>query len=418
LILTEVSVYEHNFDAGHLPCDAGMNFAYQNDPSGAFVPDGMFDVQGSAVGPLERLRVGVKDVFDIAGRITGAGNPDWRATHAPAARHAHAVDLLLAAGADVVGKTLTDELAYSLNGENHHYGTPINPVSPARIPGGSSAGSAVAVGSGQCDIGLGTDTAGSIRLPATFCGVWGFRPTHGAVSSDGVVPLAPSYDVVGWMTPTVELLARVGEVLLPPAKDEVGLLPRRLLLPEDAWSMADSMVGDALSDSVARLGGHFARTAHGPLSANALELWQQVFRVTQGREAWKTHGAWIRTNAPAFGPGIRERFQWASTIDAETAAKASAHRAEITETLDEILTGALICIPTVAYVAPMKGTAASEEKRTPAMCQLSIASLAGLPQITVPIVHANGYAVGLSLIGPRNADRSLLALAENIPDWV
>ncbi|CAB3797865.1 amidase [Pararobbsia alpina] len=395
-----------------------MNVAHPNDPSGVFVPDGMFNVRGASVGPLERLRVGVKDVFDIAGRITGAGNPDWRATHAPAARHARVVDMLLANGADVVGKTLTDELAYSLNGENHHYGTPVNPVSPVRIPGGSSAGSAVAVGSGQCDIGLGTDTAGSIRLPATFCGVWGFRPTHGAVSSDGVVPLAPSYDVVGWMTPTVELLARVGEVLLPPAKDEVGLLPRRLLLPEDAWSMADSMVGDALSDGVARLGGHFARTAHGPLSANALELWQQVFRVTQGREAWKTHGAWIRTNAPAFGPGIRERFQWASTIDAETAAKASAHRAEITETLDEILTGALICIPTVAYVAPMKGTAASEENRTRALCLLSIASLAGLPQITVPIVHANGYAVGLSLIGPRNADRSLLALAENIPDWV
>jgi amidase len=231
------------------------------------------------------------------------------------------------------------------------------------------------------------------------------------------VPLAPSYDVVGWMTPTVELLARVAGVLLPPAQDDIGALPQRLLLPVDAWSMAESMVCDALSGGVAQLRDYFVRTTYEPLTATALDVWQQVFRVTQGREVWKTHGAWIRTNAPAFGPGIRERFQWASTIDAETAAKASSERARITETLDEILTGALICVPTVAYAAPLKGTAATEENRTRALCLLSIASLAGLPQVTVPVAHADGCAVGLSLIGPRNADRSLLALAASIPDW-
>jgi amidase len=377
-----------------------MKSRHTNDQSGAFVPGGMFAVRGAAVGPLERLRVGIKDVFDIAGHITGAGNPDWRATHVPAARHARAVEMLLAAGADVVGKTLTDELAYSLNGENHHYGTPQNPISPERIPGGSSAGSAVAVGNGQCDIGMGTDTAGSIRLPASFCGVWGFRPTHGAISTDGVVPLAPSYDALGWMTPTVQLLARAAEVLLPPAREEVSALPRRLLLPQDAWSMADPVVCGALSASVARVAGHFVQTAHEPLTVNGLEIWQKVFRVTQGREVWTTHGEWIRTHAPVFGPGIRERFQWASTIDAETAAHASAERERITGTLDEILAGALICIPTVAYAAPLKGTAATEENRTRALCLLAIASLAALPQITMPVDHRdNGCSKGSLALG-------------------
>jgi amidase len=416
LILAEVALYEYHSGVDLMLCGASVNLRSINDQSGAFAPGGMFAVQGAGVGPLERLRVGVKDVFDIAGHVTGAGNPDWPATHAPAARHARAVEMLLAAGADIVGKTLTDELAYSLNGENHHYGTPQNPVSPERIPGGSSAGSAVAVGNGVCDIGMGTDTAGSIRLPASFCGVWGFRPTHGAISTDDVVPLAPSYDAVGWMTPTVQLLARAGEVLLPLARDNERALPRRLLLPEDAWSMADALVSGALTASVAWLAAHFAQTAHEPLTVNGLESWQKIFRVTQGREVWKTHGEWITTNRPTFGPGIRERLQWASTIDAEAAAHASAERGRITGTLDEILAGALLCIPTVAYAAPLKGTAASEEDRTRALCLLSIASLAGLPQITMPVARAHGCAIGLSLIGPRHADRALLALAAGLSD--
>ena len=288
------------------------------DQSGAFVPGGMFALRGAAVGALERLRVGVKDLFDVAGHLTGAGNPTWRATHAPAACHAQAVEMLLAAGADVVGKTLTDELAYSLNGENHHYGTPRNPFSPARIPGGSSAGSAAAVGSGQCDIGLGTDTAGSIRLPASFCGVWGFRPTHGAISTHGVVPLAPSYDTVGWMTSTARWLVRAGDVLLPPASAQPGPLPQSLLLPNDAWSMADHAICNALQPAVAGLAARFTRIARDALTLNGLEPWQKVFRITQGHEVWKTHGEWITTHAPSFGPGIRERFQGASTIDTDT----------------------------------------------------------------------------------------------------
>lgn len=375
--------------------------------SGAFCPHGDVQIAGAADGPLARLRLGVKDLFDIAGHPTGAGNPTWLATHTLPTRHARAVELLLDAGADIVGKTLTDELAYSLNGENHHYGTPVNPVSPERIPGGSSCGSAVAVAAGLCDIGLGSDTAGSIRLPASFCSAWGFRPTHGVVSSAGVVGLAPSYDAVGWITPNAALLASAGDVLLP-AKNSAAL-PTRLLLAQDAWALANVDVRSALEAKLPQVMGYFGSVTHEVLADDGLLQWQQIFRTIQGREVWQTHGAWIKACAPDFGPGIRERFQWASTISAEAAAEAAIERVRITAHLDDILAGAVLCMPTVSFIAPLKGAPSVEQDRTNALCLLAIASLAGLPQITLPLAQVNGCAVGLSLIAARGMDRELLA---------
>ena len=375
--------------------------------SGAFCPHGDIQIAGATDGPLARLRLGVKDLFAVAGHPTGAGNPDWLATHTIPTQHAAAVKLLLDAGADIIGKTLTDELAYSLNGENHHYGTPLNPVSPERIPGGSSCGSAVAVASGFCDIGLGSDTAGSIRLPASFCGAWGFRPTHGAISSEGVVGLAPSYDAVGWITPNADLLARVGEVLLPTANSSA--LPTRLLLAQDAWALANADVRGALEAKLPQVMGYFGSVTHEVLAADGLLQWQQIFRTIQGHEVWQTHGAWITACAPNFGPGIRERFQWASTIGAEAAAEATNERVRITALLEEILEGAVLCMPTVSFIAPLKGAPSVEQDRTNALCLLAIASLAGLPQMTLPLAQVNGCAVGLSLIAGRGMDRELLA---------
>lgn len=375
--------------------------------SGAFCPYGNLQISGAAEGPLARLRVGVKDLFDVAGYPTGAGNPDWLATHAVPTQHAAAVSMLLDAGADIVGKTLTDELAYSLNGENYHYGTPVNPVSPERIPGGSSCGSAVAVAAGFCDIGLGSDTAGSIRLPASFCGVWGFRPTHGVISSAGVVGLAPSYDAVSWITPNAALLASTGHVLLP-AKHSASL-PSRLLLAQDAWALANADVRRVLEEKLLQVKGYFGSVAQDVLADEGLLQWQQVFRTIQGREVWQTHGAWISACAPKFGPGIAERFQWASTISAEAAAEAAIQRWRIRAHLDAILSGATLCVPTVSFIAPLKRAPSGEQDRTNALCLLAIASLAGLPQITLPLAQVNGCAVGLSLIGARGMDHELLA---------
>lgn len=381
--------------------------AANGNPWNAFAPEGQFRVDGAADGPLARLRLGVKDLFDIAGRRTGAGSPDWLATHAPAQRNARVVDQLLAAGADAIGKTLCDELAYSMTGENHHYGTPVNPVSPERVPGGSSSGSAVAVAADLCDIGLGSDTASSIRLPAAFCGIWGFRPSHGLLSSEGVVPLAPSFDTPGWMTRDAGLLARVGEVLLPASAD--AALPARLLLADDAWALANPDVRAALDACLPAVMANFASVSRAPIADSGLLAWQQAFRLVQGREVWATHGAWVRAHSPSFGPGVRERFQWAATISAEAAASAAQARERISALLEERLAGAVLCIPTVSFVAPMKGAPTVEEDRTRALCLLAIAALARLPQVTIPIARTGGCAVGLSLLGVRGSDRALLA---------
>ena len=145
----------------------------------------------TGAGLLDGLTFALKDLIDVAGCRTGAGNPDWLARQSPAERSATVVEKTLAAGATLVGKTITDELAFSLEGRNVHYGSPINPACPDRMCGGSSSGSGVAVAAGLVDFAIGTDTGGSVRVPASFLGVFGFRPSHGAVSLDGVVPFAP-----------------------------------------------------------------------------------------------------------------------------------------------------------------------------------------------------------------------------------
>ncbi|WP_342548686.1 amidase family protein [Paenibacillus sp. FSL P2-0089] len=180
---------------------------------GAFrVPE--LEIPGSGHGVLHGLTFTVKDVFAVAGHRSSAGNPDWLRSHGPSDSHAAAVRKLLEAGATLRGAAHTDELMYSLGGENYHYGTPVNPYGENRIPGGSSSGSAVAVASGSVDFALGTDTGGSIRVPSAYCGVFGYRPTHGAVSLEGVIPLAPAFDTVGWIAGSTELLLKTGRVLL------------------------------------------------------------------------------------------------------------------------------------------------------------------------------------------------------------
>src|SRR3546814_654433 len=185
-----------------------------DDGRGAFITHAEVRIDGAADGPLAGVTFAAKDIFDTAGHVTGCGNPDWLRTHSPAVETAPVVHTLLEAGATLVGKTLTDEIAYSLNGENVHYGTPINVNAPGRIPGGSSNGSAAAVAGGLVDFALGSDTGGSVRVPASYCGIYGLRPTHDRISLDGVMPLAPSFDTVGWFAREADLIARVGQVLL------------------------------------------------------------------------------------------------------------------------------------------------------------------------------------------------------------
>src|SRR5919197_1699416 len=213
--------------------------------SNAFVTT--FDLSPIRSGPLDGLRVAVKDTIDVAGFKTGCGNPTWRDSHPTAVAHAVCVEQLLRAGARCVGKTTCDELAFSLLGENHFYGTPLNPHAPDRVPGGSSSGSASAVACGLVDFALGTDTGGSTRVPASNCGVWGFRPSHDFISVAGVNPLAPSFDTVGVLAQSAEVLAKVGLVLLADGPMSSSK-PATIYFIQEAFALADADVQEALSE--------------------------------------------------------------------------------------------------------------------------------------------------------------------------
>ena len=380
----------------------------------AFVPGEVFSMKGQANAPLSGLTMSVKDLFDVAGHPTGAGNPDWRSTHAVPTRHAQLVAQLLGAGASLVGKTITEELAYSLVGENAHYGTPVNPHNPDCIPGGSSSGAAVAAAAGLCDFSVGTDTAGSVRLPASFCGLWGFRPTYGVLSSEGVVPLAPSFDTPGWMSKRFDHLSLVGSVILPPDREVTDPSSLKLALPDDLWSLVNPGFRSALQPVLDPLASLFNGVSTVNLCTERLQDWQQAFRSVQGHEAWALHGDWIRRHGSNLGAAIKDRFEWASTVQDEEASLARTTMLKNADVVHTFLEDAVICMPTVSYLAPKKGQASSDQDRINALSLLCIASIAGLPQITMPLVVFDGKALGLSLMGKRHSDRQLLSLAQRL----
>ncbi|MBY6241236.1 amidase [Methylosinus sp. Sm6] len=370
------------------------------------------DVSRSARGALSGERFVVKENIDVAGCVSTNGNPRWAETHEAAAQDAPAVDRLLAAGARLVGKAQMDEMAYSLLGANVHYGTPVNPAAPDRHPGGSSSGSAVAVAAGLADFALGTDTAGSCRAPASFCGVYGFRPSHGAVSPDGVIPLAQSLDTIGWFARDVETLARVGEILLP-EDVSVGTFERAVAL-EEAFAQSDEEAKAAARPARAALARMFAVDE----ATLGEDFWSQAlrhFRNLQAFEAWSAQGPWIEREAPRFGPGIAERFAYAAQVTAGEKAEADAFRRAARARVDAILPGnTLLVVPTTPFVSPRldESEAELDAKRYRMFRTFLFASFFGLPQISVPPPRAPGAPpLGVSLIGPRWSDRRLIEAA-------
>ena len=384
------------------------------DALGAFVPAPQPQIPGQPGGALSGLRFAAKDIFDIAGYVTGCGNPDWARSHPPAQAHAPVVETLLQAGAELAGKTITDELAYSLNGQNFHYGTPTNVNAPGRIPGGSSSGSAAAVAGGLVDFALGSDTGGSIRIPASYCGIFGLRPTHGRISLEGVMPLAPSFDTVGWFARDAETLARVGGVLLGGVAGEAGRW-RRLLLAEDAFALAVPDAVAALAPLVERLEQRLTPAEKITAAEGSLDDWMWRFRHIQAREIMASHGAWIAETRPTFGPESQERFDWAAGITEAQAAPAREAREGFTARLADLLgDDALLCLPAAPGIAPRCESGAEELKahRSAVLNLTSIAGLARLPQVSLPLARVAGCPLGLSLIAPAGADEDLLAFAE------
>ena len=385
------------------------------DPFNAFCQDTEAYLAGAASGPLAGLTFAAKDIFDIAGSITGGGNPDWRATHAAATRTAWAVQVLVDAGATMVGKTITDEITRGILGENAHYGTPVNPRAPERVPGGSSSGSAAAVAGSLVDFALGSDTGGSVRVPASFCGLYGLRPTHGRIPLDGLLLQAPSYDTIGWFARDADLFARVGAVLLQSGLPAAR--PSRLVIAEDTFEVADPAVVQALRPFVDRLATHIGNATTVRLAPEGLAAWSDQQQVLQGREAWETAQDWIDRVNPRFSFEVTERYLMArSYTDADVAA-AKARREAIWQHLDTVLPdGAVLCLPTTPAPAPIRGERISARRDLRARISLltCIAGTTGRPQINLPLAAVGGLPAGLSLLGARGADEVLLACARDM----
>ncbi len=381
--------------------------------SGAFVPhDVAAPILGRPGGPLDGLTVAVKDMYDIAGERTGGGCPAWLETQSPALLNAVAVARVLDAGATVIGKTVCDELFYSVSGINAHYGMPANPRAPGRIPGGSSSGSAAAVAAGSCDFALGSDTGGSVRIPAALNGVWGIRTSTGRVDEAGEMAMAPSFDACGWFAGGPGLLRKVGDVLL--GGESVRAPVARLLIADDAFAEADAEVASLLRNALADMTELPAdRTNLRIGDPDGLDAWRESFRLIQAREVWKTFGPFIESRDPVLGPGVRERIAVAQAVTAEQETVARAHRARIVAHVRALIPpGTVMALPSAPCIAP-KADATFEQLehyRLRVMRMVCIAGLAGLPQISIPIGTVDGCPVGLGLVGWHHGDEALLDL--------
>ena len=377
----------------------------------AFVPYPDAPVPQAGGGALAGLSFAAKDLFDVAGYPTGGGNPIVLALSGIKTRTAPAVQCLLDAGARFVGKTVTDELAFSLNGMNAHFGAPVNGAAPQRISGGSSSGSASAVSNGLCDLALGTDTGGSVRAPASHCGLYGLRPTHGRIGLLGTLDLAPSFDTCGWFTRDAATFARVADVLLD--SDAVPA-PAQLLWPVDLWTQVASAAEAPALAAAARVQAVLGTATPVNVAPESLDALSWAFRHLQGREAWLTHGPMIERHAPPLGPGVAERFAFSRGVTDVQVAEATALRTRFTAHLAALLgQNGVLLLPTMPDIAPLRAEPESglDDYRNRAIRLLCVAGLAGMPQLNLPLAGRDGAPMGLSLLGPRGSDRALVAMA-------
>ncbi|HEY1238045.1 MAG TPA: amidase family protein [Solirubrobacterales bacterium] len=385
-----------------------------NDPLGALVPGWEPPADdGGGIGPLARLRVVVKDVIDVEGAVTGGGNPDWAAAHRPAGESASAVTALIGAGASLAGKGQCAELAFSLSGDNVHFGMPANPASPDRDPGGSTSGPASAVAGGLCELGLGTDTLGSVRVPASYCGIYGFRPTHGRIPVEGVMPLAQSFDTVGVLAGGPEQLRLAAEVLIGGAAEVAP--PSRLLISPVLFAAAESEVAEAArasaGDLADRLGAGLSETRLLD-DAPSPEEGMAAFNVLQGVQVWSNYGDWVESSGPSLGPDIAARLERAAGFGPGDVAEAEPVTETIAAAVARLGPDEALVLPTTGTPAPGRTADADERERARVSAgQLtSIATLAGAPAVSIPLIDV-GSPVGLSLVGPPGSDLSLLAAA-------
>ncbi|MBB3899166.1 amidase [Roseococcus suduntuyensis] len=389
----------------------------RNDP---FLPGPAIRIAGRAGGPLSGLSFAAKDLFDVAGHPTGGGNPDWAAHDPTPSRHAWAVQALLDAGAELVGKTVTDEVSLGILGENAFDGTPLNPAAPGHVPGGSSSGSASAVAQGLCDIALGTDTGGSVRVPASFCGLHGIRPTHGRLDLTGMLPQAPSSDTTGWFARDAATFARASEVLLQEAIPDA--VPMRLIVATDAFGFAEPETAAALQPLLDRLKALVPDWREDLLAPGGLTAWARAQRTLQPVEAWETFRPWIETHNPRMAFSVARGLVLGAATPEGERGWAAMVRQEARGRLRHLLPpGTILAMPTTPFPAPKAGLPLPVlgPIRDAILGLCAQGGLAGHPQISIPGSLADGRPVGLSLLAARGADallvRTALALESGSP---
>ena len=387
-----------------------------NGPLNAFCHDSEAWLAGAPTGSLAGLTFAAKDIFDVVGHVTGCGNPNWKATHSPAEANAWVVQQLVDAGATMVGKTITDELTRGIFGENVHYGTPTNPRAPGRVPGGSSSGSASAVAGELVDFALGSDTGGSVRVPASFCGLYGLRPTHGRIPRDGMLLQAPTFDTIGWFARNADTFARVGAVLLPPKPATER--PRNLVIADDAFELAEPPVRAALLAIADTITSLFDSVSTQRLSPTSLTEWSGHQQILQSREAWESIREWIDEVNPAFSFEVSDRYVMGRSITDSQVADGQAGRDAVIARMDEVFADqqTVMCLPTTVGPAPLVGQPVSERHslRLRNSALTSIAGNTGRPQLTLPLGVVDGLPVGLSLLGDRGSDEQLMELAREV----
>lgn len=386
-----------------------MPTIFERDTVNAFCKEAPVEILSSTSGPLQGLTFGVKDIFDIANVPTGFGSPAWLNSHPIPSKSAPFISRLVDAGASLIGKTHTDELTYSILGINAHYGTPLNVAAPDRVPGGSSSGSAAAVAADLVDFAIGSDTGGSVRTPASFCGIYGFRPTHSRISLENARPLAKSFDSLGWFARDPEILLKVGEVLLNETRATKSN-PSFFFLKE-AFDLLPADIAQQAKEAIAlRLGNPQITTVS--IGNCDLQEWAETFRILQGAEIWEEHGNWAKEHINEMGPGIKERFEAASLITEEQKKKAQLEQVEVIATINQLLgENTYLILPTVIDIAPRLNSTASELDafRKNSFKLLCIAGLCGLPQVSLPLLTIQDAPFGVSILGRRGMDMALLS---------
>jgi amidase len=383
------------------------------DDFGAFVPGERFRIEAKTGGPLAGLTFAAKDLFDVAGGPTGGGNPDWPRDRPIPTRHAWAVQRLIDAGASLIGKTITDEVSLGILGENPFDGTARNPKAPGRVPGGSSSGSAVAVAARLCDTALGTDTGGSVRVPSSFCGLYGIRPTHGRLDLAGMMSQAPSSDTTGWFARDPKTFVRVSEVMLGEAIP--GDLPSRLIVATDAFSIADPAAAAALRPMVDRLAALIGERWEEAMAPPGLAAWANAQRTLQPAEAWQTFKEWIDRVNPRMQFSVARNLTLAAMISEADRARAAAVREAARARMRQLLPpDTILCLPTTPFPAPACGQALSvldplRDRITRLCCH---GGLTGVPQVSIPGSTVDGLPIGLSIVGGPGSDATLVAIAQ------